>query len=479
MRRVHPQAASGLLLLFVSLAACSGKKEEVKASTGAQRVEAPPVQVCELGVQSMQSILEVTSRLESEREITLQPELSGTAIEILVEEGDLVEKGQVLARMDRRDETLALRDAEVALQEALDGKVLAELAEEEAVSQVANMAGAAEQAARDYGRDLKLSESRDVVSPLSVQALEAKKLESENALHAKEQAEISLRRKGLDIIAADTRIARAKVSKERAQLTLTKKDLVAPFKGVISRRNVRLGDSIGPSTEAFVLTDIERLRTVFSRPQEELALFAEAGTHSTASAGSLEEAGDKLKLSASAEAYPGKEFEGWVERISPTIDADSGQFRVFARLRPDPEVVLLPGMLLRMKIVTARHENTLVIPKRALRRQGDKRFVLVVDPAPGEPSRPLRRVDVREGFQDDTHLEVIPFNPEELTEGMQIVMVGSRELKDGGRVKVENSEPSATSSEKAPMESEMPMQEAAGNAESDVAESELDDASNG
>lgn len=427
----------------------------------------------------MLSLLEVTSRLESEREITLQPELSGTAIEILAEEGDLVEQGQVLVRMDNRDEVLALRDAEVALQEALDGKVLAELAEEEAVKQVANMARAAEQAARDYGRDLKLSESRNVVSPLSVQALEAKKLESENALHAKAQAEISLRRKGLDIIAADTRIARARVSKERAQLTLSKKDLVAPFKGVISRRNIREGDSIGPATEAFVLTDIERLRTVFSRPQEELALFGDAGTKSRKDARSLEGAGKQLKLSASAEAYPGHEFQGWVERISPTIDPDSGQFRVFARLLPDPKVALLPGMLLRMKIVTARHEAALVIPKRALRRQGDKRFVLVVEPAAGEPSRVLRRVDVQEGFQDDTHLEIIPQNPSELSVGMQIVMVGSRELKPGGRVRVEQLDPMQVAPEEAPLESELSTEEAAKEAEHGVAESGIDEASNG
>ncbi len=403
----------------------------------------------------MRNILEVTSRLESEREIMLHPELSGTAIEILVEEGDAVGAGQVLARMDRRDEALALRDATVGLQEANDSQTMAGLAVEEAIQQVANLERAAEQAARDYGRDLKLSEGREVESPLSVQALEAKKLDSENAQHAKAQAEIDLRRKRLDLEGSKTRIARAQVAKERAELTLSKKDLRAPFDGVISSRKIREGDSIGPATEAFSLTDTNNLRTVFSRPQEELALFGAAGTQFKDDGG---DAGSgRLAITATTEAFPGLEFKGWVERISPTIDADSGQFRVIARIAPNPEANLLPGMLLRMRIVTERHADALVVPKRAIRREGDRRYVLAVDEGPDPKSLPLRRVEVLEGFGNLEMLEVRPLIADELPEGTRIVLVGSRDLKDDGRVRIENlDEPGADMDKDMPAVEEEP-----------------------
>ena len=59
---------------------------------------------------------------------------------------------------------------------------------------------------------------------------------------------------------------------------------------------------------------------------------------------------------------------------------------------------LLPGMLVRMSIVTDRHADALILPKRAIQREGERLFVLAVDAvqAGGElryvvSARPLAR----------------------------------------------------------------------------------------
>ena len=44
------------------------------------------------------------------------------------------------------------------------------------------------------------------------------------------------------------------------------------------------------------------------------------------------QAEERLVIEATADAYPGRTFSGWIERVSPTIDAQSGQFRVTGRL---------------------------------------------------------------------------------------------------------------------------------------------------
>jgi membrane fusion protein (multidrug efflux system) len=433
---VHPSprtAATGLLSTLL-LTACSqtpGGSADA-AGPGVKEREIPPIRPCVVERREMVSVLDATSRLVSEREVELYPELPGLAVEVMVEEGDSVRQGDLLARLDHRDEDLDKRDAEVALKEAKDALVVAELAVEEALGALEDAARAARQAEKDYDRDEQLYESTSSVSPLSQAQLEARLLERDNARYAEDLAKIMVRRRKLERSAAETGIERSQVSLDRAIRNRQKKDFVAPFDGVISRRNIRVGDSSGTSEPAFVLTDTTNLRAEFSRPQEELDLFARLG------AGNGH--GEELSIQATAEAYPGRVFEGYVERISPTIDADSGQFRVVARLRETDAGEtrgreLLPGMLVRMEIVTDRHPDALVVPKRALRREGERRYVLVVQDLETGPT--LERVDVDEAFEDDDSVEIVPRPGHTLDVGDTVVMIGSRDLREGDPVRID------------------------------------------
>ena len=87
------------------------------------------------------------------------------------------------------------------------------------------------------------------------------------------------------------------------------------------------------------------------------------------------------------------------------------------------------GMLLRLRLVTERHEDALTLPKRALRREGETTLVFVA-----EEGR-ARRVQVEEGFSSDEHVEVTAIDGR-LEEGMQVVVVGNRDLEDGQRIEL-------------------------------------------
>ena len=146
----------------------------------------------------------------------------------------------------------------------------------------------------------------------------------------------------------------------------------------------------------------------------------------------------RLTITATAEAYPGQIYEGYVERISPTIDPDSGQFRVTGRLsaRKGSEAQLLPGMLVRMNIVTDRHPHALVVPKRALRREGERHYVLKLEP--GEDGEAIVHVvDIDEGYEDEESVEVVPREAGALASGDLIVLVGNRDLVDGDTVAID------------------------------------------
>lgn len=412
---------------------CSPKTTSAASDSvagGVKEREIPPVKVAAVEAREMVQILETTSKLESEGEIQLFTRLPGEAVEVLVEEGDLVKTGDVLARLDDRDQQLAVTDTEVMLQEARDRQMLALIAIEEAEAQITKTTWAAAQAERDYQRDVKLFEATDVASPLSKQALEAKLLERDNAQHEKAQSDLTKRRMVIEEQQAQTAIARAEVALDVAKRNVEKMHIVAPFDGVIAQRNIRVGDSVGTGEAAFVLSEIGTLRAVFSRPQEELGLFSMGGQANGKS---------HLTITATAEAYPGQLFEGWVERISPTIEPESGQFRVTARLSAPEEasgVRLLPGMLVRMQIVTDRHPDAMIVPKRALRREGERRFVFAIEDQ-GGGDHAVRKVNVLEGYEDEENVEVIPVEPGSIAAGDRIVVVGSRDLVDGDPVRID------------------------------------------
>ena len=431
------------LLVATVLCACGqgGAGPSIAAEGGVKKRELASVRVTAVGVREMARVLETTSKLESEREIQLMPRTSGIVVSLSAEEGDAVEPGTVLATLDDVEPALAVKDAEVALEEARNELDRLRLAQREADARVARVQLGFEQSLRDYERNLKLFEGEKVASALSQAALEASKLARDNADADRVDAELARERAKLQLQAGETSVERAEITLERARVTLGHTRITAPFAGVVAQRSVKVGDSIGPATRAFVLTDVTLLRCVFSRPQEELELFARVGVENgDAAKDDVGKYYGELAITATADAYPGRTFTGWIERVSPTIEAQSGQFRVTGRLecvQDGGRVRLLPGMLVRLRIVTDKHPNALVVPKRALEREGERRFVLVAERDVATPEHAVvRRVEVEEGFGEGEWIEIVPRAEQRIAAGDLVVVVGGRDLAEGDTVSV-------------------------------------------
>lgn len=426
--------ASALLLL--TLAACSPGGKEVAGANddepaagarGIREVERTKVVVEQVVRRDLVEELETTAVLEADRQVPVVARVSGQVVELVAEEGDTVQRGQVLATLDSRSEELAVDNARISLEEAEQTLATNDIAIEEARTAIEKARTTLAQAERDLERDERLFNNEEGgVSAVSEKVLETSRLTRDTAAQDLASQELALERAKLERDKANTAVARARVSLDEAELMLERMSVVAPFDGVVATRTIRMGQNLSAGEEAFVVADPLDLRVVFYRPQRELATFTAR-------------ASDELTLTATSEALPGVEFGGRVLRIAPTIDAESGSFRLTAAMDgvplDDGPERLLPGMLLRLSIVTDRRDGALAVKKRAVVREGDQAFVFVVE-GDGEDAIARRRM-VREGFSDSLHVEIAAVDEPALDDATRVVVIGARDLTDGDPLEVE------------------------------------------
>lgn len=392
-------------------------EESEPLNLGLERREATRVRTTPLVVEEMVRVLSTTTTVESEREIEVYPRVSGVVDEVRVEEGGRVERAQVLAVLDQREARASLEDAKLALKEARDLVRRLEIQVEEALERARSAQLAFEQARAEYERNL---EAR-LISDLDLEKLKLTRDTTERTWKA---AELTHQLAQRDLEQQELVIERAELTVEREELTVSFTEITAPFDGVVAARMVRVGDTVTTGEPVFTLTDPEELRCVVPRPQRELGFFQATGVE-----------GHEVEIRVRPEAFPDHEYAGEIEIVSPTIDRESGSFRLTIGLEQPPPGAdrprLLPGMLVRLSIVTERHPEALVVPKRALRREGDRHFLYL------DRGGVAERVEVDEGLSDDERVEVLPTEGTDLEVGARVVVVGNRELEDGEAVEAE------------------------------------------
>ena len=461
-----PQAARALpALALLLVAACSQGPQAEEETTTLQAKKREPAKVIVAEVQQRETVrrLETTTRVESEHQVEVFPRASGQLMELFVEEGDAVERDQVLARLDDREARIALADARTTLEEAKANLPKLGLAVREAEARVRASQNAADQAERDHLRNVAIAEGEGGQPGLiSRRELDVSQGALDQAIGELETLKLGALRAAVEEQAGHAAVDRAEFAVDRAELDLSYTELTAPFDGVVAERMVNLGGTLTAAAPAFVISDRQNLRAVFFRPQRELGLFRRAMLQAPEDdaptrAGTDGDGGQALlAIHATAEALPGVVFDGQLERIAPTIDPASGNFRVTARLEVgEPPMTLLPGMLVRLGIVTERHPDALVVPKRAIRREGDRNLIFVIK------QNVAHEVVVEEGFPDGDDVEVIALEGE-LAAGDQVVVVGNRDLEQGAEVTLPAKEPAQEpATDDAPVEPPAAVDEAA------------------
>ena len=135
---------------------------------------------------------------------------------------------------------------------------------------------------------------------------------------------------------------------ESLKATITRREVRAPFSGVVGLRNVFLGQYLQPGTDIVRLEDTSVMRLRFTVPQTDISKIT---------------LGQTIKINV--DAYPQTQFDGHITAIEPAVNYQSGLIQVQADI-PNNGGQLRSGMFARASIILPTVKDQIVIPQTAI-----------------------------------------------------------------------------------------------------------------
>ncbi|MEZ5361219.1 MAG: efflux RND transporter periplasmic adaptor subunit [Bryobacterales bacterium] len=362
----------------------AAKKDEKKED------EPTPVEVETAVTGAIASRIRSTANLRALRDVTLQSQTQGVVTDIAVEEGDAVQAGQLLCRLDDRELKINL---ELARQRLEQTKVQLESAK---ILQDKNKTQIEAKKAEVDRNEKALAEG--LVSDTDVALLRNQLAELKHDERAQAAA----------VEENEYRVRELESEIERNEVLVANTRITAPFAGRITERTVQLGQTVGASDNLFRLATFSPLfADIFLSEQDSRRVRP----------------GQQVEVrldSGETETVIGK-----IARVSPVVDDATGTVKVTAELRT-ADTGYRPGAFVRVAIETDVRNETVLIPKRAIVEQDGESFVFVSD---GETAK---RRSVELGYEDGDAVEV----RSGVSAGEKVIVAGQGNLKDGGKTRL-------------------------------------------
>lgn len=299
--------ACAVCLLFFSLLTC--RPPEGDEGTAEEKIVAAPVKVFKVQRKKISERLFYTGVIQAWNKINVTPDIGGKIAKIHVEEGDVVQKGQLLAELDTRAVRLQLEQAQAAL-------------------------AVAEANYNDAQKNMERME----------------RLKKEDATSDQQYEKVKL---GFE--SAEARLKQAQAALNLARYNLDVSLMKAPFSGVIASKNAEVGEVINPMMGGFsptsgvlTLMDFSRVKIEIDATQQDVVRIKK---------------GQLAQLRVTA--LPNRIFQGRVSIVNITADPASKKFKVEVSV-DNPDLALKPNTFGEVSLEVSTHEHALVIPQKAV-----------------------------------------------------------------------------------------------------------------
>jgi HlyD family secretion protein len=381
----------------------------------AAEVEAPaPVQVTGVTQEPIRRIVAGDGVLFPQNQASVGPSISKPVAKFYVNRGDHVSLGQVLARLENRDLSAAVANAEAQLEQAKTNLHSTELATvpEAVVKAKADVDSDQEQldaANRLFDSQQKLFEQG---------ALAGRRVDEARVAYVQAKSQLAAAQehlRALNAVSKEDQVATARdqVNAATAQLgsaqaQVSYSEIKSPMSGVIADRPTYEGEMAVPGTPLFTVVDISRVVARINIPQNQ---------------------GASVKVGQPAEVIPADgsgSVAGRVTVVSPATDANSTTMQVWVQI-DNPGEHLKPGASMHAKIITELVKNATTVPVAAiLPGEEGGSAVLVIDAQSTAHKHPVT-LGIREGDKIQILTGARP--------GDEVVVVGGLGVDDKAKVK--------------------------------------------
>ncbi len=342
------------------------------------------------------AVLQATGYVTARRQATVSAQITGTLTAVLIEEGDHVKKGQVLARLDDSAYRAALdaARAQAAAAHALVAQYQAQLAQ--------NLRDAARQ------------------QSLAAQGLVSRQV-AEQARTLAESTRAQLVAQQKSAASADAQVAEARVNFDYCVIR-------APFDGVITTKDAQVGEIVSPFSAGggFTRTGIGTIVDMDSLEVDVDVNEAYIGRVKP-----------DMPAEAVLDAYPDWKIPAHVIAIVPAADRGKATVKVRVALeRKDARIV--PDMGVRVSFLEQKTANVaqapkgVLVPAKAIVQRNGRSVVFVVAGGKAE----LRAV--QPAAQDYGDMKLIP---DALQPGDAVALSPPAALRDGSKVTLQKASP--------------------------------------
>lgn len=350
-----------------------------------------PVDMAKVSNQIIRPVILSSGTLAYRTEVQLTAEVTAKVKALLVKEGDDVEKGQVLLRLDPQSYRNAIEREEAARRQN--------------VVSIERQRVALELRRKQFERTKRLFDAK---------MIDNNKFDEDR--NQMQLAEVELR-------SSEEALKRQDVILKDAREQLGKTDIVAPMTGRVVAIPIKVGETAIPSTmslagaQLMTLVDTSALLAELKVDEGDIARIV---------------VGQSVDIFAAA--WPERSLQGTVEKmaLTPTIENQARAYKVTVKIAPSKDMILRSGMSCRAEIKLGDATPRIAVPVEAiLTEDGEnrqvKRFAYVVR------AGVVKKTPVDIGISDDRWQEVI----KGLNTGDEIVTGPGKnlhELKDGDKV---------------------------------------------
>jgi HlyD family secretion protein len=329
-------------------------------------------------------------KIEPLSKVEVKSKANGIIKALLVDVGDAVTEGQILAELDKEDLEAQVRGAKATLDGEQANAQAAIAAEAKARIEAANPE--LEFARRDYERAQGLFKE----NVASQQALDDASRAYEVARNRQQLLEATVQTAAAQIEQARARVAAARAALDRAEEGLRYATIRSPLNGVVLIRPTEVGDAVSSilnlGSAATLIMTLGDISSVYIKGEVDEADIGKAacGQH----------------VRTKVESFPNESFEGVVKRIAPMGKELNNVTTFEVRVTiSNPQGKLRANMTANAEIVLEERKNVSLIPEAALVYDKDKNVsVQLLDPA---AKQGWRKVALKVGISNGQRTQVL------------------------------------------------------------------------